>query len=236
MAYIMSDPVLDIEPDFVSLMFEGIRNWIIGNTQAIHAKVANKLIMSWQQDQDLCLAAWTLQVNEEACLAAEAAQAKHDRLKQDQLLLEREAKNEYWEIEKKKLKIKDFKVGISITDTLTHRPSQYAIHKLKSFKYIKMRYFSPDGCKDTANEAKSSADGTFSFMKVDDFVALKAVASSNPLAGPFKITALNGGSSTWRRIASSCTSTAQLAGEAPTCYHYVFHKYCFSSAVLQAIR
>ncbi|KAG1718680.1 hypothetical protein EDB19DRAFT_1920178 [Suillus lakei] len=175
MAHIASDPALDIAPDFASATFQGIRLHIIGNMQATHEEVANKLIMGWQQDRDIWLTAWNLQVNKEARLAAEAAQAE-----QEWLLLEQEAENERHEVEKKKPKINDFKAGASVSDTLTHCPSQYAIHKLKSYEYVELWYFSPDGCREAANEAKSSADGTFGFTKVDDFVALKTIASFRP--------------------------------------------------------
>ncbi|KAG0692844.1 hypothetical protein DFH29DRAFT_817049, partial [Suillus ampliporus] len=56
-------------------------------------------------------------------------------------------------------------------------PSQFAIHKLKSFEYVKLWYFSPDGCRETADNAKTSADDTFGLTKVEDFVTLKPVAS-----------------------------------------------------------
>ncbi|KAG0694955.1 hypothetical protein DFH29DRAFT_838020, partial [Suillus ampliporus] len=180
MARIASDPALDIEPDFTSVTFEGIRNRIIGNSQLTHAEAANELATGWQQDRDIRLAAWMQQTNEEALLVLEAAQAEHARLEQERLLLEQEAENERKETEKKKPKINDFKVGTSVGDTLTPRPSQYAIHKLKSFEYVELWYFSPDGCKETADEAKSSADGTYGFTKVDDFIALKPVASFKP--------------------------------------------------------
>ncbi|KAG2075410.1 hypothetical protein BDR04DRAFT_1069823 [Suillus decipiens] len=180
MAHIASDPALDIEPDFVSATFEGIRNRIIGNTQTTHDEAANELITGWWQDRDICLAAWTVQENEATWLAAEATHIEQEHIDQECLLAEQEAEIECKEMEKKKPKINDFKVGTSVSDTLTHHPSQYAIHKLKSFEYIELWYFSPDGCKDTANEAKSSVDSTFGFTKVDDFIALKAVAAFKP--------------------------------------------------------
>jgi hypothetical protein len=180
MPRIVSDPALDIEPDFTSATFEGIRNRIIGNTQLTHDEAANELAMGWQQDRDIRVAAWTLQVNEETRLAAEAAQAERELLDQERALLEQEAEKERRETEKKKPKINDFQAGASVGDTLTHRPSQYAIHKLKSFEYVELWYFSPDGCREAADEAKSAADGTFGFTKVDDFIALKAVAAFKP--------------------------------------------------------
>ncbi|KAG1779243.1 hypothetical protein EV702DRAFT_1195217 [Suillus placidus] len=73
MARIASHPALDIVPDFASPTFEGIRNHIIGNTQATHGEAANELTTGWQQDRDIRLAAWNVQVNKEARLAAEAA-------------------------------------------------------------------------------------------------------------------------------------------------------------------
>lgn len=99
---------------------------------------------------------------------------------QEKLALEQEAEKECWETEKRKPKINDFKAGISVGDSLTHRPSQYAIHKLKSYEYMELWYFSPDGCKEAADEAKSSANNIFGFTQVDDFVALKLVVSFRP--------------------------------------------------------
>ncbi|KAG1746845.1 hypothetical protein EDB19DRAFT_1826241 [Suillus lakei] len=126
MACIASDPALDIEPDFASATFTGLRNCIIRNTQTTHDKAANELMAGWQQDHDICVAAWTLQVNEEAQLAAEAAQVKHEYLKQEQLLLDH-----------------------SIVEKLLMKPNH-------------------------------QANGTFSFTKVEDFVALKSVVSFKP--------------------------------------------------------
>ena len=205
MPRIVSDPALDIEPDFTSATFEGIRNRIIGNTQLTHDEAANELATGWQQDRDIRVAAWTLQVNEETRLAAEAAQAERELLDQERALLEQEAEKERRETEKKKPKINDFQAGASVGDTLTHRPSQYAIHKLKSFEYVELWYFSPDGCREAADEAKSAADGTFGFTKVDDFIALKAVAAFKPSRKVIQDHSLSGGSSTWPRIASCYT-------------------------------
>ncbi|KAG1793001.1 uncharacterized protein HD556DRAFT_1444097 [Suillus plorans] len=180
MARITSDPALDIEPNFASATFEAIRNCIIGNSQLTHDEAANELSNGWKQDRDIRLVAWTAQSNEEARLAAEAAQAEHEHVEQERLTLELEAEKERRETEKKKPKINDFKAGTSVGDSLTHRPSQYAIHKLKSYEYVELWYFSPEGCKETADEAKSSADNTYGFTKVDDFVALKLVTSFKP--------------------------------------------------------
>ncbi|KAG1890036.1 hypothetical protein F4604DRAFT_1914589 [Suillus subluteus] len=177
MPRIASNPALDIEPDFTLATFEGIRNRIIGNTQLTHDEVANELATGWQQDRDIRMAAWTLQTNDEAWLAAEAAQAELELLEQERTLLEQEAEKERHETEKKKPKINDFQAGTSVGDTLAHRPSQYAIHKLKSFEYIELWYFSPDGCREAADKAKLAADGTFGFTKVDDFIVLKPVAA-----------------------------------------------------------
>ncbi|KAG1796526.1 hypothetical protein EV424DRAFT_1333886 [Suillus variegatus] len=172
MARIASDPMLDIQPDFASPTFEGLRNRIIGATQTTHDEVAADLIAAWQQDRNLRVVAWTRQIDEDAHLAAEAARAEREQEDQERVRLELEA-----EAEKKKPKINDFTVGTAVGDTLTPRPSQYAIHKLKSFEYIELWYFSPEGCKATSDEAKTSADDAFGFTKVEDFVALKPVAS-----------------------------------------------------------
>ncbi|KAG2154222.1 uncharacterized protein EDB93DRAFT_1239585 [Suillus bovinus] len=177
MARIATNPALDIQPDFASPTFELLRNRIIGGTQTTHQEVAADLIAAWQQDRNLRSIAWVEQETEDARLAAEAAQAEHEHLEQERLRIEQETEAELREVEKKKPKINDFKSGMAVGDTLTPRPSQYAIHKLKTFEYVELWYFSPDGCKETSDEAKSTADDTFGFAKVDDFVALKPVAS-----------------------------------------------------------
>jgi hypothetical protein len=87
--------------------------------------------MGWQQDRDIQLAAWNLQVNEDAHLVAEAAHTEHE-------CHEQEAEIECCKVEKKKPKINDFKTGASVGNTLAHRPSQYAIHELKSFEYVEL--------------------------------------------------------------------------------------------------
>ncbi|KAG1795495.1 uncharacterized protein BJ212DRAFT_1489752 [Suillus subaureus] len=177
MARIASDPVLDIQPDFSSPTFEGLRNCIIGGTQTTHEEVTNKLATAWEQDRDLRVVAWTRQVDEDQRLAAHTAQTERERVDQERLRLEQEAEAELREAEKKKPKINDFKIGAAVGDTLTPCPSQYAIHKLKSFEYVELWYFSPDGCRETADDAKTSADDTFGLTKVEDFVTLKPVAS-----------------------------------------------------------
>jgi hypothetical protein len=182
MARIASDPALDIQPDFSSATFEGLRNRIIGHTQTTHEEVATELATAWQQDRNLRLTAWARQVEEDTRLTAEAAQAEVEQaqLEQDRLRLEQEAETELREAEKKKPKINDFKSGIVVGDTLTPRPSQYAIHKLKSYEFVELWYFSPEGCKEASDEAKSNLEDTFGLTRVDDFVALKPVASARP--------------------------------------------------------
>ncbi|KAG0695760.1 hypothetical protein DFH29DRAFT_1083247 [Suillus ampliporus] len=165
MARIASDPSLDIQPDFSSPTFEALRIRIIRGTQTTHQEVAAELATVWQQDRDLRVADWARQVDEDIRLAADAAQAERELAEQDQ---------------KKKPKINDFKSGTVVGDTLTPRPSQYAIHKLKSFEYVELWYFSPDGCKETSDEAKTNSEDTFGLTRVDDFVALKPVASFKP--------------------------------------------------------
>ncbi|KAG1812548.1 uncharacterized protein BJ212DRAFT_1276643, partial [Suillus subaureus] len=120
---------------------------------------------------------WVKQETEDVCLAAEATQAEHEHLEQERLCIEQETKAELCKAEKKKPRINNFKSGMAVGNTLTPRPSQYAIHKLKTFEYVELWYFSPDGCKETSDEAKSSANDTFGFAKVDDFITLKPVAS-----------------------------------------------------------
>ncbi|OAX31370.1 hypothetical protein K503DRAFT_806118 [Rhizopogon vinicolor AM-OR11-026] len=174
------NPALDIQPEFSSPTFEALRNCIIGGTQTTHEEVATELANVWKQDHNLRETAWTRQVEEETHLVADAAHAELEQLEQECLHLERETKAELQEAEKKKPKINDFKSRTIVGDTLTPCPSQYAIQKLKSFEFVELYYFSPDGCKKAADEAKTSSDDTFGLTRVDDFIALKPVASCKP--------------------------------------------------------
>jgi hypothetical protein len=78
MARIISDPALDIQPNFSSPTFEGLRNQIIGGTPTTHEEVVADLSTAWQQDRDLRIIAWTAQKVEDTCLAAEAARADQE--------------------------------------------------------------------------------------------------------------------------------------------------------------
>ena len=56
-------------------------------------------------------------------------------------------------------------------------PSPFAINKLKSFEYVELSYFTPEGCASAAEENRATAEEAFGLTKVDGFVALKPVAS-----------------------------------------------------------
>ncbi|KAG1756002.1 hypothetical protein EDB19DRAFT_1823438 [Suillus lakei] len=172
---------LDIQPNFASPTFEVLRDRIIGGTQTTHQEVATDLATAWQNDCNLRSITWTVQANEDTRLAAEVTQAERELADQEHIHLEQEAEAKLREAEKKKPKINNFKSGTAVSDTLTPRPSQYTIHKLKTFEFVELWYFSPDGCKETSDEAKRTADNAFGFTRVDNFVALKPVASFKAL-------------------------------------------------------
>ncbi|KAG0706722.1 hypothetical protein DFH29DRAFT_995588 [Suillus ampliporus] len=78
---------------------------------------------------------------------------------------------------KKKPKINDFDANATVADILVPRPSQFALQKIKNMEYVELWYFSPDGCRDAADNSRSSSEDAYGFAKVEGMVALKPVAS-----------------------------------------------------------
>lgn len=79
--------------------------------------------------------------------------------------------------EKKKLKMKDFDVDTTMGNYIAPRPAQYALKRVEDFEYVKLWYFTPEGCSDATQLQLMQHDDTFGFTKVDDMVSLKSLSS-----------------------------------------------------------
>ncbi|KIJ06698.1 hypothetical protein PAXINDRAFT_91616, partial [Paxillus involutus ATCC 200175] len=95
----------------------------------------------------------------------------------DNRLAKEEVEREHREAEKKKPKMNDFDEATPISNVIVLRPSQYALHKLSTFNYVDLWYFSPAGCLEASKFNRSNTDDTFSVTRIDDILTLYSVAS-----------------------------------------------------------
>ncbi|KIK75013.1 hypothetical protein PAXRUDRAFT_174082, partial [Paxillus rubicundulus Ve08.2h10] len=87
---------------------------------------------------------------------------------------------EQHEQDKKKPKINSFNSHSMVCNTLLAHPSQFAIQKLKSFEYVELWYFTPEGCHITSDKNKSMARGSYTFTEEGQYLSLKSSASHKP--------------------------------------------------------
>ncbi|KAF9230064.1 hypothetical protein BU15DRAFT_84092 [Melanogaster broomeanus] len=181
MARIPHDPSLEVEPDFESETFQGLRDLIIrGDPTKNDQAAAEELADAHRRDRARRLAAWQQQVEDDeqtAAIAAAAQQELEDR-ERDQRVADEEA--EQRERDKKKPKINSFNSLSMVRDSLLPRPSQFAIQKLKNFEYVELWYFTPEGCRTTSDENKSTASGSYTFAEEGQYLSLKSSASHKP--------------------------------------------------------
>ncbi|KAH7917392.1 hypothetical protein BV22DRAFT_1026403, partial [Leucogyrophana mollusca] len=143
-----------------------------------HEQAAEQLRDAWTLEHNARLADWATQEAQDAADAAEAEQQRQEHDAERRRQEELEAENERREEEKKKPKMKGFNASKSVGDAILARPSQFAIQKLRAFEYCPLWYFTPEGCKDATEFAKSVDDDSYGFTKVEQILTLKSVASS----------------------------------------------------------
>jgi hypothetical protein len=173
MPHIVTDPTLQVCPDFGSEPFGPTRDAVAAALHITPEEAADNLVASWTQQNTVLHAAWALQQEADAALqqAQEAAallQAQADR----------EAEDALKELEKKKPKMHTFSMTKSVWANILPHPSSYALERIKKSEYIELWYFSPEGCLDAALAQRTSADDTYGISGSDsDFMVLKLVAS-----------------------------------------------------------
>ncbi|KAF9235327.1 hypothetical protein BU15DRAFT_64919 [Melanogaster broomeanus] len=161
----MSDPSLEVCPDFNSDGFRTIREFMIAGSHETNQQTVERLIISWTEDHNRRIGLWQDQQAVEAEAAEQVQRARREQEEEAQRLAEEEVERERREADKKKAKLNDF------DDTLT------VDNKLSSFEYVPLWYFSPEGCRDAAKNSIISADDAFGFTKVDDVLTVRPVAA-----------------------------------------------------------
>jgi hypothetical protein len=125
---------------------------------------------AWSQERQERINLWQQQAEEDAAAQREQEEREHAEK-------EAEEENEQREAAKKKPKINDFDSNALVADILIPRPSQFALHKIKSREYVELWYFSPEGCRDASDNSRALAEDAFGLTKVDGLVAFKPVSS-----------------------------------------------------------
>ena len=172
------DPNLEPAPDFNGQGYQAIRDLIVAQVPNMtSAQAAEQLQTAYNADRLTRIAAWDELVRQEQ--EAEAVQALQLREEEDARRAEDErlAEAERKELEKKKPKINDFDENRTAESVIAPRPSPFALNKLKSFEYVELSYFTPEGCATAAEESRATADEAFGLTSLDGFVAFKPVAS-----------------------------------------------------------
>ncbi|KAG1859981.1 hypothetical protein C8R48DRAFT_605470 [Suillus tomentosus] len=168
----MADPSLEVCPDFDGPAYANICDDIRRATGQSQEDVVTRLTQSWTDGHNQRVNEWNLNREQEAAEAAEIEQARAAQEEEARILREAEAEKEKAEAEKKKPKMGSFDETVSVGDSISPRPSQYAIQKLNNFDYIELWYFSPDGCKEALRTARSVADD-FGLTRVDDQLTIR---------------------------------------------------------------
>ncbi|KAG2335529.1 hypothetical protein BDR05DRAFT_1006720 [Suillus weaverae] len=163
----MADPSNEVCPDFNGNTYTNICNNIHQATIETQEAIVQCLTQSWTVGHNQRVNEWNQNREWELADAAEANQAR--AAQEDKVWVQQEAKEERERIEskKKKLKMNSFNDKVSVGDSISPHPSQYAVQKLNNFKYIELWYFSPDGCKEALRTVHSVADD-FGLTRVDN--------------------------------------------------------------------
>ena len=175
---IVVDPNLEPLPDFNGLAYQAIRDLIVTQVpNTTPAQAVEHLQAAYVVDRQTRIAAWDAQIQLEQ--EAEALRVQQLRVEEEVRAAEQEAlaEAERKELEKKKPKINDFDENRMADSVIVPRPSPFAINKLKSFEYIELSYFTPEGCISAAEENKAAAEEAFGITKVDGLMALKPFTS-----------------------------------------------------------
>ncbi|KAF8164712.1 hypothetical protein B0H34DRAFT_761440 [Crassisporium funariophilum] len=171
-----NNPHLETLPDHSGPHYDVIRT-LMTNTGMSEEEAVESLNTSWTRVHEERIQAWDQQVLEDTQEQDEQrrlAQEQED-LRRAQLELEQE--NERQEAKKKRPKMNDFDDDAMVDDFITLRPLPYALRRLEDFEYVKLWYFTQEGCIDAAQNQRTQSKDTFGFTKIDEMVSLRPVSA-----------------------------------------------------------
>ena len=170
---IANDPHLEVIPDHAGPHYEILRATLVQNGVALEDAI-QALNDSWTQNHNARVAAWDLQVQNDAEAVAAQQQPVPELDAPPEPMVQEEERAEG---EKKKQKMKDFDDAVTVGNYIAPRPAQYALRRIEDFEYVELWYFTPEGCNDATLLQLTQYDDTFGLTKVDDMVSLKSISS-----------------------------------------------------------
>ena len=158
MLWIDQDPTNVPCPDFAGATYAAIRQVMLTNRQITNEQAVEHLTAVWNQTHAQDIKAWNLQVQADKVEQEEFTRLAEEEEVRHQAEDKNEKEEERKEQEKKQLKINDFDESKMVADHVMPQPSQFAIGKLKSFSFVKMWYFTDEGCTEAQVSSRAQSD------------------------------------------------------------------------------
>jgi hypothetical protein len=157
---VLSDPALDICPDYTHEDYQQIRNILAASMDNSQERAIEALEALWRKETDRKKIIWARQQLEEDEPANNSP-------------LSRQPSPIYPSPDKKKRP--NIVSDLSNLRSDRPRPSAFALRKLEAFEYVELWYFSTDGCADACFAANTSNDEALGLIQAEDGITLQKV-------------------------------------------------------------
>jgi hypothetical protein len=204
---IAQNPHLEVLPNHAGPRYDALRT-LLTNTGLSEAEAAQALNNTWTMAHEDRIVAWDQQVRDDAEAEEAAMHLAQDHENELLAQKERDLETERREAEKKKPKMNDFDMDLSIEDFIIPRPAAYALRRLDEFEYVELWYFSQEGCVDASANQRTQHEDTFGLTKVDEMLSLRPVASLKASKNVIQDVDL-----TWRQMTIARTTFIQQITE-----------------------
>lgn len=185
MPRIVEDPTravcLSFENDEWNLLRQALIAAHVGDPPLTPDEATQQMKDAWGRENDRKIAAWNAQIKQDR-----AEQDELDRLAQEEegtrrAQLEREAKEQRREAEKKKPKLSPIDWDRNVDGWIEPRPASYALNKINDLEYVELDYFTVKGCEEAAADANQSVShDTLAFTQLQDTIAIRPMNSLRP--------------------------------------------------------
>jgi hypothetical protein len=177
MERIQRDPRHETCPNYGGHKFNIIHTTLTNAGAMNNEEAIQHLTDAWTQQNNHRREAWKQQVQDDLRIQEEV---EHQQRKEEaEQVAQREAEEEAerQEAERKKPKMNSFDVNTTVDDFITPCPSTYTLNKLESFEYIKLWYFTQEGCLDAHENHRFQTEDALGFTKVGNTLALKQLSA-----------------------------------------------------------
>lgn len=192
---IQNDPNLEQPPDFASAAFAASIQSISQAQNIPAVEAIQQLVNAWTAAHEERVQQWNQeeqqQQQQEEEQQQQQQQQQQEEQQQQQDEQQRQEQEQQRQIEedearrdeesagrgKSRAKMHNFETRKLVPDVLDHRPSRYALTKLKDCKYVELYYFTPQACRDATLHDRTVAQGSLTLTHINETVALKPVAA-----------------------------------------------------------